>query len=168
MRVKTRYGDRYSPSNTHGFHTVKRDCRDPNTRANHYFGLSCLNVCNTRPITVYSQLIVGPLSCHSQQHQEATIFAERAGWPAASTYWVVIRVVSSGHCDTFHSQPGKRSTCRGTAHQQKVSCHRLAVGCRTRYAITACPVLAGHCRRANDMRLRRYGIVVKVVGDGVG
>ncbi len=46
MKVKTRYGDRYSPLNTHGFHTIKRDCRDAGKDENHPQGLSCLEVPN--------------------------------------------------------------------------------------------------------------------------
>ena len=55
MKVKTRYGDQYSPSNTHGFHTVKRDCHDSGKDENHSKGLSCLEVPNVGTFPADSQ-----------------------------------------------------------------------------------------------------------------
>ena len=55
MKVKTRYGDRYSPLNTHGFHTVKRDCRDSGKDENHPQGLSCLEVPNVGTLPAHYQ-----------------------------------------------------------------------------------------------------------------
>jgi len=55
MTVKTRYGDRYSPSNTHGFHTVKRDCRDPGKGENHSQGFRAWN----HPMLAHYRLIIG-------------------------------------------------------------------------------------------------------------
>ena len=43
MKGKTRNGDRYSPSTTHGFHTIKRDRRDPGKGENHSQGFRAWN-----------------------------------------------------------------------------------------------------------------------------
>jgi hypothetical protein len=61
MKVKTRYGDRYSPLNTHGFHTIKRDCRDAGKDENHPQGLSCLEVPNIGTLPAHYRLNIAHL-----------------------------------------------------------------------------------------------------------
>ena len=95
MKVKTRYEHRYSPSNTHGFHTVKRDRHDSGKDENHSKGLSCLEVPNvgtfpahSRPNIAHLATIFVSFSDSSETHLSiggirrtfASKGKRRAGW----------------------------------------------------------------------------------------
>jgi len=58
MKGKTRNGDRYSPSNTHGFHTIKRDRRNPGKGENHSRGFRAWK----HPMLAYYRLNIGLIS----------------------------------------------------------------------------------------------------------
>ena len=71
MKVKTRYGDRYSLPNTHGFHTVKRDCRDAGKDENHSQGFRAWNhqmLAHYRPNIAHLVTIFVSLSDNSETH----------------------------------------------------------------------------------------------------
>ena len=75
MRVKPLYGDLYPQSNTHGFHSMKRDCRDSSGCENHSLGISCLEVPNVgtsspqyRPNIAHLVTILVPLRDSFETH----------------------------------------------------------------------------------------------------
>ena len=73
MIDNTYCGDRHSPSNTHGFHTVKRDCRDPGKCETHSLGKPCLELPNIVPISLQDRTNIGHQRTIEYQLRDAPI-----------------------------------------------------------------------------------------------
>jgi len=104
MKVKTRYGDRYSPLNTHGFHTIKRDCRDAGKDENHSQGFRAWNhqmLAHYRPNIAHLVTIFVSLSDSSETH--------------LSTGWVRQTFASNGKRRAVRDNSGEVKWPRDTA-----------------------------------------------------